>query len=1015
MTVTLVDVIIAAWMVCVASGDHWGKWSKWSACSRTCDGGATYQMRKCMRSYRSVQYDCTGKSIRYATCNNEPCAPGSLDFREQQCAAYNDESYGGKFYRWHPYTDRKNPCALYCVASGPRTLALLAPKVLDGTRCRDKALDMCINGTCMSVGCDHRLGSNKHFDLCGLCGGSNACLKTKGVFHWVEAGLSHCSASCGVGIVSSVFKCRDRNTHKNVKDYKCLHRNKPTGRMKQCFIRKCPPSWKIPPWSTCSHTCGGGFEFRDVRCMDMMTSGQLERVEDRFCPGPKPSTSKPCNTFICPKWYAGEWSPCSVTCGWGYQYREVVCRHEGDTFCNHSNRPLTRKNCTTNFPCFDSSDRHYVAEHDENGGVQESSLGELRQAKTKDRNPDAEFMVIHEDEVKDHDMSSPRFVVSSWGPCSSTCGPGTRRRYVRCQVYLVYLQDITDLADSECEDPKPPAEEPCMLEPCYDNYELRAVGLTTCSRSCLGGTQETMLQCINKENGSIVGQEYCERAAQVPITRRVCNDVPCPQRWRIGDFSMCSSTCGGGVMNRSVTCIQVVALGPEKVLRLPDIMCQQPVPERERGCNTQDCPADWVVGEWERCSVTCGAGIISRKVTCQRKSAEERTTLVNYMECRPSDRPHSEKPCNLSVCPEIRIKEQQLRFFQLNKMKKVRLLIGSNAAILPGTSVIAKCPVKGFNKRKLEWYRNGRRIRNGRRVNVSKKGNLRIRKGRPERDAGVYTCRANHAISNLTIVFSNVLDLLRQTVVREKYLLGYLSDGSQAVNSALYKDPFDRKQKALQIVVSEWTRCSARCNGGIRERNVSCEIITNDYFEEFPLKVCRGANLHVPPGKEECNVDPCVTWTSGNWSDCGIDSCVRESYAIHRRRVKCVRLDNSSAVEERYCNVTLKPLALSECPNIHCKSMWNVSEWSHCLAECGETGFQSRSLTCIWDFTGRPAGRSCERLKRPIVTQTCNARACSDSCNDESDYCSIVKLMRLCRFINFRQKCCASCKDEMTS
>lgn len=44
-----------------------------------------------------------------------------------------------------------------------------------------------------------------------------------------------------------------------------------------------------------------------------------------------------------------------------------------------------------------------------------------------------------------------RFVVSSWGPCSSTCGPGTRRRYVRCQVYLVYLQDITDLADSECE------------------------------------------------------------------------------------------------------------------------------------------------------------------------------------------------------------------------------------------------------------------------------------------------------------------------------------------------------------------------------------------------------------------------------------------------------------------------------------------------------------------------------------------------------------------------------------
>ena len=25
---------------------------------------------------------------------------------------------------------------------------------------------------------------------------------------------------------------------------------------------------------------------------------------------------------------------CSVTCGWGRQVREVVCRHEGDTFCD---------------------------------------------------------------------------------------------------------------------------------------------------------------------------------------------------------------------------------------------------------------------------------------------------------------------------------------------------------------------------------------------------------------------------------------------------------------------------------------------------------------------------------------------------------------------------------------------------------------------------------------------------------------------------------------------------------
>ena len=44
---------------------------------------------------------------------------------------------------------------------------------------------------------------------------------------------------------------------------------------------------------------------------------------------------------------------CSVTCGWGRQVREVACRHEGDTFCDEETKPLTRRNCTTNFPCYD--------------------------------------------------------------------------------------------------------------------------------------------------------------------------------------------------------------------------------------------------------------------------------------------------------------------------------------------------------------------------------------------------------------------------------------------------------------------------------------------------------------------------------------------------------------------------------------------------------------------------------------------------------------------------------------
>lgn len=71
-----------------------------------------------------------------------------MDFRSEQCTAYNNATYGGKLYDWLPYTDRKNPCALYCIAKGTRTVVRLAPKVLDGTRCKHNAFDMCISGKC---------------------------------------------------------------------------------------------------------------------------------------------------------------------------------------------------------------------------------------------------------------------------------------------------------------------------------------------------------------------------------------------------------------------------------------------------------------------------------------------------------------------------------------------------------------------------------------------------------------------------------------------------------------------------------------------------------------------------------------------------------------------------------------------------------------------------------------------------------------------------------------------------
>lgn len=79
----------------------------------------------------------------------QDCPTDLGDFRAQQCSAHNDIKYHGVAYEWIPAPyDPAAPCALKCQARGRSLIVELAPKVLDGTRCRAEAFDMCISGVC---------------------------------------------------------------------------------------------------------------------------------------------------------------------------------------------------------------------------------------------------------------------------------------------------------------------------------------------------------------------------------------------------------------------------------------------------------------------------------------------------------------------------------------------------------------------------------------------------------------------------------------------------------------------------------------------------------------------------------------------------------------------------------------------------------------------------------------------------------------------------------------------------
>ncbi|KAM7332428.1 hypothetical protein ACRRTK_009136 [Alexandromys fortis] len=179
---------------CVKLGDlgprpihgQWSAWSKWSECSRTCGGGVKYQERHC--SNPKPQYGgkfCPGSSRIYKLCNINPCNENSLDFRAQQCAEYNNKPFRGWLYRWRPYTkvEEEDRCKLYCKAENFEFFFAMSGKVKDGTPCSPHRNDVCIDGICEPVGCDHELGSKAVSDACGICKGDNStCKFYKGLY-----------------------------------------------------------------------------------------------------------------------------------------------------------------------------------------------------------------------------------------------------------------------------------------------------------------------------------------------------------------------------------------------------------------------------------------------------------------------------------------------------------------------------------------------------------------------------------------------------------------------------------------------------------------------------------------------------------------------------------------------------------------------------------------------------------------------------------------------------------------
>uniref|UniRef100_A0A3P9NKD0 ADAM metallopeptidase with thrombospondin type 1 motif 7 n=1 Tax=Poecilia reticulata TaxID=8081 RepID=A0A3P9NKD0_POERE len=175
-------------------------------------------------------------------------------------------------------------------------------------------------------------------------------------------------------------------------------------------------------------------------------------------------------------------------------------------------------------------------------------------------------------------------------------------------------------------------------------YFWKSGSWTECSVTCGRGVQRQIVYCVEKTTG-IAEEHLCDPSTRPDDNRTSCSRDPCPAIWWVGDWHKCSASCGSlGQAKRTVLCVQAVSAEEREALDPSD--CKHiPKPESTSPCNTHvPCPADWNAGSWSKCSVSCGPGLRHRNVTCSRNTAAD---------CNPLNKPSSITSCQVQDCLQV--------------------------------------------------------------------------------------------------------------------------------------------------------------------------------------------------------------------------------------------------------------------------------------------------------------------------------------------------------------------------
>ncbi|XP_063833977.1 ADAMTS-like protein 3 [Ostrinia nubilalis] len=599
--------------------------------------------------------------------------------------------------------------------------------------------------------------------------------------------------------------------------------------------------------------------------------------------------------------------------------------------------------------------------------------------------------------------------------CSASCLSGVQELIIQC----VRDEDGKNASPYMCDPLTKPENRvrTCNDHPCPPRWNYTE--FSQCTKSCGIGIQTREVTCIHEvtrggTNTVVVPNSMCPQPP--PPDRQYCNVLDCPVRWQTGEWTKCSKTCGGGLKQR-----------------------EPPPPDRQY-CNVLDCPVRWQTGEWTKCSKTCGGGLKQREVGVLTADDDEqtkelfeqlRTKRSSTVDCkqvmaqshvveRPaslcsSPRPASTKSCNTRPClldtasPEISLANSS--YIQHDpKKKKVTVKVGGSATIFYGTQVKIKCPVKGYNRTKIQWAKDHQIITKSKKYKISKKGALRIT-SLSLRDHGVYTCVAGRSSANLTLLvkprpgeFPSSEEIERHKALDEpsspladsradgryRAMIGSASDDQSheqrpGDQKKTYKNrsrgKIDKVRDALYgNTATTSTTAAPSYNSQARDIYDENETFGNSRGQRMVDPIIMYQNYGVPSKTRVINLeDKQIVFPEDDDSDIIIvNEDYNRNYDYNRNTI-----EDTTAQELKEVNdiETTTDHRMNQYLDAH-EYEWMTTEWSPCNAPCGQTGHEVRGAVCQHKKTNSTTTVETDEctsrgITPPTVLRPCKSHSCA--------------------------------------